>query len=35
MTIGRAFCCSAAINCDLRDTRTGIGGGGFAGSTLV
>ena len=35
MTIGRAFCCNAAINCDLRDTRTGTGGGGFGGATLM
>jgi hypothetical protein len=27
--LGLACCRSAAVSCDLRDTRTGIGGGGF------
>ena len=34
MTIGRAFCRSAAINCDLRETRTGIGGAGLGGGSV-
>jgi hypothetical protein len=34
MTIGRAFCRSAAISCDLRATRTGTGGAGLGGGSV-
>jgi hypothetical protein len=35
MTIGLACCRSAAVSCDLRDTRTGIGGGGFGNAAWM